>query len=118
MSELDNSNAGRYVRGAQRDSRVLVPLLLVLVGALGGVAGGHVAALDAAGAFKGSEIAGAAHYISTLQEHAVWLGATAMGLAIVVIAILFMAGHSRAHDLALKTGIGLFILASVNGLVA
>jgi hypothetical protein len=41
-----------------------------------------------------------------------------MGLVIAVVAIMFMAGHSRAHDVALKTIVGLAILASISGIVA
>jgi hypothetical protein len=41
-----------------------------------------------------------------------------MGLAVTVIAILYMAGHRQAHEIALKTGVGLFILASAIGIVA
>jgi hypothetical protein len=37
---------------------------------------------------------------------------------IAVVAIMFMAGHSRAHDVALKTIVGLAILASISGIVA
>jgi hypothetical protein len=31
---------------------------------------------------------------------------------------MFMAGHSRAHDIAIKTILGLAILASISGIVA
>jgi hypothetical protein len=75
-------------------------------------------ALDAAGAFKGGEIGGVAHYVDALKGNIVWLGGTAMGLVIAVVGILFMAGHSRAHDIAIKTIAGLAILASISGIVA
>lgn len=80
--------------------------------------GGQVWALEAAGAFKGQAIGGVDHFVSALQGNLVWLGGTAMGLIIAVVGILFLAGHSRAHDLALKTIIGLAILASISGIVA
>lgn len=78
----------------------------------------HPHALNAAGAFKGEEIAGVAKFVSKLQGSLVWLGSTAMGLVIAVVAIMFMAGHSRAHDVAIKTVVGLAILASISGIVA
>jgi hypothetical protein len=99
---------------------VVVALLACLAGAmvLGVLCGGHLDALDAAGAFKGGEIGGVAHYVEALKGNLVWLGGTAMGLVVAVVAILFMAGHSRAHDIAIKTIVGLAILASISGIVA
>ena len=79
---------------------------------------GQVHALEAAGAFKGEAISGVAEFISKLKGNLVWLGGTAMGLIIAVVGIMFMAGHSRAHDLAIRTLIGLAILASISGIVA
>lgn len=80
--------------------------------------GGHVHALEAAGAFKGEEIGGIATFVGKLKGNLVWLGGTAMGLVIAVVGIMFMAGHSRAHDLAIRTLVGLAILASISGIVA
>ena len=79
---------------------------------------GHLDALKAAGAFSGGEIGGVAHYVDALKGNLVWLGGTAMGLVIAVVGIMFMAGHSRAHDIAIKTIAGLAILASISGIVA
>jgi hypothetical protein len=78
----------------------------------------HVFALKAAGAFEGTEIGGVQNFVETLKGSLVWLGGTAMGLVIAVVAIMFMAGHSRAHDVAIKTLVGLAILASISGIVA
>jgi hypothetical protein len=99
---------------------VVVALLTLLVGAalLGVPSSGHLDALNAAGAFKGGEIGGVAHYVDALKGNLVWLGGTAMGLVIAVVGIMFMAGHSRAHDIAIKTIAGLAILASISGIVA
>jgi hypothetical protein len=101
---------------------------LLAIGALAGLAIGAAViavfpdatphALNAAGAFKGEEIAGVAKFVEKLQGSLVWLGSTAMGLVIAVVAIMFMAGHSRAHDVAIKTLVGLAILASISGIVA
>ena len=41
-----------------------------------------------------------------------------MALVVVVVGLLFMAGHSRAQDYAIKTIVGLAIIASVGGIVA
>jgi hypothetical protein len=75
-------------------------------------------ALNAAGAFKGEAIGGVANYVDKLKGNLVWLGGTTMGLVIAVVGIMFMAGHSRAHDIALRTVVGLAILASLSGIVA
>ncbi|MGO9490131.1 MAG: PASTA domain-containing protein [Solirubrobacteraceae bacterium] len=86
-------------------------LLLILLGA-------HAHALQAAGAFNGTPISGVQTFVEKLRGNLVWLGGTAMGLVIAVVGIMFMAGHSRAHDLAIRTLMGLAILASISGIVA
>ena len=88
-----------------------VVLLLLL-------AHGHLEALNAAGAFNGTPISGVQTFVDKLKGNLVWLGGTAMGLVIAVVGIMFMAGHSRAHDLAIRTIAGLAILASISGIVA
>jgi hypothetical protein len=86
--------------------RQLVLAVLAGTTVLGVLSGGHMDALKAAGAFSGGEIGGIAHYVEALKGNIVWLG-TAMGLVVAVVGILFMAGHSRAHDIAIKTIAGL-----------
>jgi hypothetical protein len=78
----------------------------------------HTHALNAAGAFSGTPISGVQTFVDKLKGNLVWLGGTAMGLVIAVVGIMFMAGHSRAHDLAIRTLVGLAILASISGIVA
>jgi len=80
--------------------------------------GPHLHALNAAGAFNGTPISGVQTFVEKLKGNLVWLGGTAMGLVIAVVGIMFMAGHSRAHDLAIRTIAGLAILASISGIVA
>jgi hypothetical protein len=92
--------------------------LLITVALVGVLPDAHLHALDAAGAFKGEAIGGVANFIDKLKGNLVWLGGTAMGLVIAVVGIMFMAGHSRAHDIAIKTILGLAILASISGIVA
>jgi hypothetical protein len=110
-------------RRLRRTGRVVVVLhslmvLVIGVAVVGMFPVGHVHALDAAGAFKGEAIGGIANFVAKLQGSLVWLGSTVMGLVIAVVALMFMAGHSRAHDVALKTIVGLAILASISGIVA
>ena len=100
-------------------NRARIAAVAVVVTALTLVAvGGHVHALQAAGAFQGTPIDGVQQFVDKLKGNLVWLGGTAMALVIVVVGLLFMAGHSRAQDYAIKTLIGLAILASVGGIVA
>lgn len=75
-------------------------------------------ALNAAGSFKGTPITGVQNFVDKIKGSLVWLGGTAMSLVIAVVGIMFMAGHSRAHDVAIKTLVGLAILASISGIVA
>jgi hypothetical protein len=98
----------------------LAVLLALLVGvACAGLLGdAHLHALNAAGAFNGTPINGVQNFVDKLKGNLVWLGGTAMGLVIAVVGIMFMAGHSRAHDIALRTIAGLAILASISGIVA
>jgi hypothetical protein len=106
-----------------RTERV-VGVLCGLIGLLAGAAAfgtlpvGHMHALNAAGAFNGTPISGVQNFVEKLKGNLVWLGGTAMSLVIAVVGIMFMAGHSRAHDIAIRTIAGLAILASISGIVA
>ena len=82
------------------------------------LAHGQMHALNAAGAFSGTPISGVQNFVDKLKGNLVWLGGTTMGLVIAVVGIMFMAGHSRAHDVAIRTIAGLAILASISGIVA
>lgn len=105
-------------RGKQA-ARALCVLTLVFGAAVViAVGGAHPYALNAAGAFKGEAIGGVANFVDKLKGNLVWLGGTAMTLVIAVVGIMFMAGHSRAHDVAIRTLVGLAILASISGIVA
>jgi hypothetical protein len=116
---LRRAQARRLRRTAQVAAAICALVgLLVGVVILGAVPDGHVHALNAAGAFKGGEIEGVSKLVEKLKGNIVWLGGTAMGLVIAVVGIMFMAGHSRAHDLAIKTLVGVAILASISGIVA
>jgi hypothetical protein len=82
------------------------------------VLAGHTHALNAAGAFSGTPVSGVQTFVDKLKGNLIWLGGTAMGLVVAVVGIMFMAGHSRAHDVAIRTLVGLAILASISGIVA
>jgi hypothetical protein len=112
---------------ARRPTRARLLAQLVLALLIGLMAGAlilatlpdtTVHALNAAGAFKGTPIDGVQNFVDKLKGNLVWLGGTAMGLVIAVVGIMFMAGHSRAHDIAIRTIAGLAILASISGIVA
>jgi len=92
--------------------------LLLAVAVVGVLPDAHVHALDAAGAFNGTPIGGVQNFVEKLKGNIVWLGGTGMSLVIAVVGIMFMAGHSRAHDIAIRTIAGLAILASISGIVA
>jgi hypothetical protein len=115
---MRRSAAGR----AAHPRRPLVCLGLLLAVVLGAAVlallPAHTHALNAAGAFQGSPISGVQNFVDKLKGNIVWLGGTAMGLVIAVVGIMFMAGHSRAHDIAIRTIAGLAILASISGIVA
>ena len=120
MALIFKRTGAHPLRGSER--------VLLAIGALVGLVFGvavvvvfpdaQLHALKAAGAFKGTAIGGVQNFVEKLQGSLVWLGSTAMGLVIAVVAIMFMAGHSRAHDVAIKTIVGLAILASISGIVA
>ena len=106
---------------ARAAARRIGPAALICGAAATGAvlaANGYVHALQAAGAFQGTPITGVENFINSLKGNLVWLGGTVMALVVVVVGLLFMAGHSRAQDYAIKTIVGLAIIASVGGIVA
>jgi hypothetical protein len=121
MSALTFRQTGTHAARRARHLRIAVTSLmglLIAIALVGVLPDAHVHALDAADAFKGEAIGGVANFVDKLKGNLVWLGGTAMGLVIAVVGIMFMAGHSRAHDIAIKTILGLAILASISGIVA
>ena len=107
----------RATRRAVRAAVLVVGAALLAVLLTGGP-DAQIHALNAAGAFSGTPISGVQTFVDKLKGNLVWLGGTAMGLVIAVVGIMFMAGHSRAHDIAIRTLVGLAILASISGIVA
>ena len=99
------------------DAFVVVAVVVAAV-VLCVLSGAHVDALKAAGLAGGSAIDGVAGFFSALTKNLVWLGVTVIGFAITLIAILFLSGHHRAHEIALKVGVGVFLLIAAPGIVA
>jgi len=115
---LRTGAAGRRARPHVRLALCALATLLIGAGMTAVLPDAHLQALNAAGAFNGTPINGVQNFVDKLKGNLVWLGGTAMGLVIAVVGIMFMAGHSRAHDIALRTIAGLAILASISGIVA
>ena len=97
---------------------ICAAIVVVVVATLGVLPDAHLHALNAAGAFNGTPIDGVQKFAEKLKGNIVWLGGTGMGLVIAVVGIMFNPGHSRAHDIAIRTIVGLAILASISGIVA
>lgn len=105
-------------------ARELVTLLfataaVLTVAYLISTAGGAVHLLQSAGLTAGSgAIAGVANFVDKIKGNIVWLAATAVGLMAAVVGFLFMSGHSRAQDYAIKGACGLLIIVAVPGIVS
>ena len=81
-------------------------------------ASAHVEVLKAAGLTGGTAINGVANFINSIKSSILWLAATAAGLMAVVVGFLFMSGHSRAQDYAIKGAAGMMIIVAVPGIVS
>ena len=80
---------------------------------------GQIAALKAAGGFKDVKpIEGVSRFVDGLQGNLSWLFITALILVVLTVGFLFMSGHSRAHEYALRVVVGAAIVASAGGIVA
>jgi hypothetical protein len=79
---------------------------------------GHGAhALQAAGlTANNGAIGGINNFVAKLTDNVKWLVATFMVLAIGVVGLLFAMGHTRAHDIAIKAGIGAAIIVGLGGI--
>ncbi|MHB1860331.1 MAG: hypothetical protein ACYCUM_09515 [Solirubrobacteraceae bacterium] len=101
---------------------LLARLLVVVLGCAGAVAllllGGHVEALKAAGLAGGSAINGVSSLFTALTSNLLWLGVTAIGFAVMLVAILFLSGHHPPHEIALKIALGVFLLIAAPGIVS
>ena len=98
-------------------------LLLNLAVALGTLAvltvcaGNAAHALQAAGLVSNSgAIAGIDTFVASLTDNVKWLVATFIVLSIAIVGLLFAMGHTRAHDIAIKAGIGAAIIVGLGGI--
>ncbi len=124
-------SAGGEVRTPRRRDRVSSPGrklvrhvsvaigLLILLGLLV-LIGAHVHALDAAGAFagRGRGIAGIKKFVDAIKADLIWVLGVCSGLAVVIVGGMFMMGHTRAQDYAMRAAIGFLVLAGGTGVVS
>lgn len=94
--------------------------LALILGAIGLVllcAGRGAHALQAAGLTSNTgAIGGINTFVSSLTDNVKWLVATFISLALSVVGLLFVMGHTRAHDIAIKAGIGGAIIVGLGGI--
>ncbi len=107
------------------ERRAVVAMLVLCAGGLVGVAAvvfdvSHLHALTAAGALggKGGAIAGIQTFADKIKGNLIWLVSVVSGVAVVAIGAMFLTGHSRAQDYALKAGVGFLVIAGAGGIVA
>jgi hypothetical protein len=93
-------------------------VLLAAAGLVLVVAGGHPHALQAAGltASNSGAIGGIDTFVANLTDNIKWLVATGIGLTVSIVGLLFMTGHSRAHDIAIKAAVGAAIIVGLGGI--
>ena len=65
-----------------------------------------------------SAISGVNDWITGITDNLKWLAGAVAVAAVVVIGLLFLTGHSRAQDYAIRFGVGCAILAGGTGIVA
>jgi len=93
---------------------------MAAVAAAGLLLVGPVEALKAAGAFsdQGSAIAGIGQFVDHIKGNIIWTLSVLSGVIVVCVGAMFLSGHSRAHDFALKALVGFLIVAGGSGIVA
>lgn len=106
---------------SRRASRARILFFVTLIVVLAGevlLGTQLVSALNAAGVAGGTPIAGLGDFIAKIHDSLLWLAVTVVGVAVIGIGLLFLLGHSRAQDYAIKALIGAAIIASGGGIVA
>jgi len=79
---------------------------------------GSVYALKAAGLnASGGVISGVSGLFDTLKSNVVWIAVTAIPTIIVVVGLLFLFGHSRAQDYAMRIALGVLVIVAAPGIV-
>jgi hypothetical protein len=101
-----------------RATTVVMVIACVLF-ALGWLALEPVYALKAAGALgHGQAINGLAHFVNGVKGNLLWAVGVIAGVVVVIVGVLFLAGHSRAQDYAVKAFAGFAIIVCATGIVA
>jgi hypothetical protein len=110
-------NIRSRVRASGADALLSVSLVVGGLALLTICVGSGAHALQAAGlTSKSGAIGGIDTFVANLTDNVKWLVATAIGLTIAVVGLLFMMGHTRAHDIAIKAGIGAAIIVGLGGI--
>lgn len=97
---------------------VFAVVFILVVGAEALLGAQIVSALSAAGVDGGTPVAGFANFVKALKGNLVWVAVTVVSIAVIGIGLLFLFGHSRAQDYAIKALAGAAIIASGTGIVA
>jgi hypothetical protein len=106
-----------HVRVPSSDELLSAALAIATLAALIVFAGAGAHALQAAGlSSKSGAIGGVDTFVANLTDNVKWLVATGIGLSIAIVGLLFMTGHSRAHDIAIKAGLGAAIIVGLGGI--
>lgn len=103
---------------AARERLVFVTAFVLVVAAEVLLAAQVLSALNAAGLTGGTPIAGLTRFVHQLRDNLIWVAATGVGIGVIAIGLLFLMGHSRAQDYAIKALIGAAVVASGTGIVA
>jgi hypothetical protein len=104
-------------RRVSADLLLNIALVLGVLAVLTVCAGNAAHALQAAGlTSKTGAIGGIDTFVSSLTDNVKWLVATFIVLSIAVVGLLFAMGHTRAHDIAIKAGIGAAIIVGLGGI--
>jgi hypothetical protein len=115
------TNPHRTVTAAAPAAVAVAALAALALAALA-ITGHHILgadALKAAGGFKDVKpIQGVGNFVDALKGNLSWLVITALTLVVLVVGFLFMVGHSRAHDFAIRVIVGVAIVACAGGIVA
>lgn len=63
-------------------------------------------------------ISGVSNLVTTIMNSVKWYAFTLVGLALVVIAAMFVSGHQSAHSHGMRIGFGVIALVAVPGIIS